>query len=40
MRPVLIPDSLSIRRSLDVEKNAEDQYEKPSEQGQKPEDDD
>lgn len=40
MRLILVPDSLAIRRSLNVEENAEDEYEKPSEQGQEPEDDD
>lgn len=37
---VLVPDSLTIRRSLNVEQNANDEYEKPGEQGQKSEDDD
>lgn len=40
MRLVLIPDSLAIRGGLKVEQKAEDKYEKPSEQGQEPEDDD
>lgn len=40
MRLVLIPDSHALRRSLNAEHNAEDEYEKPSEQGQEPEDDD
>ncbi len=39
MRLVLIPDSLAIRGSLNVEQYAEDEYEKPSEQGQESEDD-
>lgn len=37
---VLIPDGLAIRRDLKVKQNAEDKYEKPSEQGQESEDDD
>ena len=37
---VLIPGSPAIRRSLNAEQNAEDEYEKPREQGQESEDDD
>ena len=40
MRLVLVPDSLAISQSLQVEHNAEYQYEKPREQGQESEDDD
>ena len=38
MGTILVPDSLAIRRSLDVDEIADDKYEKPSEQCQEPED--
>lgn len=36
---VLVPGSPAIRRSLKAEQQAEDEYEKPREQGQESEDD-
>lgn len=40
MRLVLIPDGPAIRRRLNAEQHAEDEYEEPCEQGQESEDDD